>query len=92
MLRERFPVDRVILFGSKARGTDDEESDVDLLILTSRPLSWREQNAVTDMLFDIELGHDVIISTLILSTREWSEGPHTVLPIHDEIDDHGVVV
>lgn len=91
-LRERFPVERVILFGSKARATDDEESDIDLLVLTSRPLSWREQHAVTDRLFDIELAHDVVISTLVLSVHEWSEGPYTVLPIREEIERHGVVV
>ncbi len=39
MLREAFPVKEVILFGSKARGDDDEESDIDLLLLTSRPVS-----------------------------------------------------
>jgi len=92
VLREKFPVEQVILFGSKARGTDDEESDIDLLILTSRPLSWQEQDAVTDELFDIELTCNVLISTLILSTREWTEGVYIVLPIHDEIERDGVVI
>ena len=40
------PGARVILFGSKARGTDDAESDIDLLVLTSRELTWREREAV----------------------------------------------
>ena len=39
LLRSRFPVERVMLYGSKARGTDDEESDIDLLVLTSRKLA-----------------------------------------------------
>jgi len=43
VLREKLPVTQVILFGSKARGDDEEESDIDLLLLTTRPLSWDEQ-------------------------------------------------
>ena len=35
MLKEKFPVKEVILFGSKARGDDDEDSDIDLLLLTT---------------------------------------------------------
>ena len=90
LLRQRFPVEQAILYGSKARGTDDEESDIDLLLLTSRELTWDERNAVTDALFDIQLDHDVVISTLIVPTWEWTEGRFAVLPIHEEITRDGV--
>jgi len=32
MIKERFPFKDVILFGSKARGDDDPDSDIDLLL------------------------------------------------------------
>ncbi|MEE8428785.1 MAG: nucleotidyltransferase domain-containing protein [Gammaproteobacteria bacterium] len=78
LLQQRFPVERVILYGSKARGTDDEESDIDLLVLTSRELGWRERGAVTDALFDIEMDHGVVISALVISERQWSTGRYAV--------------
>lgn len=90
LLRSRFPVERVILFGSKARGTDDPESDIDLLVLTSRELDRGERNALIDALFDIELDHDVVISPIILALKEWEQGICRVLPIRDEIDRDGV--
>ena len=90
VLKERFSADKVILFGSKARGDDDEESDIDLLILTSGPVSWNERKAINDALFDIELEHGVVISTLITTVAEWNEGIFPVLPIHHEISEHGV--
>jgi len=90
MLRERFPVRAVVLFGSKARGADDAESDIDLLVLTARPLSWRECDDVTDALFDVELAHDVVISTLVVSECEWLHGRYQVLAIRDEIERDGV--
>ena len=30
------PADRAILFGSRARGTEDEDSDIDILVVSSR--------------------------------------------------------
>ena len=34
MLKEKFPVKEIILFGSKARGKSEEESDIDLFLMT----------------------------------------------------------
>lgn len=90
LLRRRFPVEEVILFGSKARGDDDAESDIDLLVLTSRPLSRAERHTVTDELFPLQLRHDVLLSVLIVPAPEWVSGVVSVLPIHDEIVEQGV--
>ena len=40
LLKEQFPVKNIVLFGSKARGDDDEESDIDLLVLLERKITW----------------------------------------------------
>ncbi len=90
MLREAFPVKEVVLFGSKARGDDDEESDIDLLVLTSQPVSWNERKAINNALYEIQMKYDIIISTLITTVTEWNEGTFSVLPIHGEISDQGV--
>lgn len=90
LLVARFPVEQVILFGSKARGDDDEESDIDLLLLTPKPIDWRERQEIVSALFDVGMQFDVIFSIMVVPSREWREGLHTVLPIHDEIDRDGV--
>lgn len=89
LLRSRFPVTQVVLFGSKARGTDDPESDIDLLVITSRLLSWRERDSITDALFDLELSHDVVISTLVVFQDDWENGPWQVVPIRSDIERDG---
>src|SRR4030067_3010133 len=90
LLVQKYPVELIVLYGSKARGTDEAESDIDLLVLTKRELTWRERNTITDALYDIQLSHGVVISTLVVPIREWSEGRYSVLPIHDEVKGHGV--
>jgi predicted nucleotidyltransferase len=92
LLKERFPVDEVILFGSKARGEDDPESDIDILVLTSRPITWRERKAITYALFEVEMTYEVVISTLIAASSDWEEGTFSVLPIHGEIAHDGIVI
>lgn len=91
-LKERFPVEQVLLFGSKARGEGDTESDLDLLVLTSREAAWTERRAIVGTLFDVELAHDVVLSPLIVSGRSWRDGINRVLPIHGEIARDGVSV
>jgi uncharacterized protein len=89
-VRALFPVAEVILFGSKARGSDDPESDIDLLVLTTRELSWSERAALMDSLYPIQLEHDVVISPLVVSVKEWQEGVYSVLPIRQEVGRHGI--
>jgi len=90
ILRQQFPVARVVLFGSKARGDDDAESDIDLLILTARPVSRAERSRMTEALFNLELDLGVVISKLVIPLDEWEHGLHRVLPIRSEIDRDGV--
>jgi predicted nucleotidyltransferase len=91
-LRARFPVERVILFGSRARGDADAESDFDLLVLTARELNWQERGQLVDCLFDIQLEHEVLLSPLSLARRDWDEGLYRVLPIHLEVERDGIVL
>ena len=91
LLKEIFFVKEVILFGSKARGTDDPESDIDLLLLTSNPLHWREREAIINTLFDIEMEFEVVISILDTTVAEWNNGIFAKFPIHANICHDGAI-
>jgi predicted nucleotidyltransferase len=90
--RERFPVEEVVLYGSKARGDDRPDSDIDLLVLMDREMSWQEQQVVRDALYDVMLEHDVLFQTIIESKSEWWDGPHTFLLIVQETAHDGVLI
>ena len=90
VLRARFPVTDIVLYGSKARGDSDPESDIDLLVLTSRPLDNEEQQRIWSDLHDIGLRFDVLLSPMTVEARSWREGVHSVLPIHTEVEREGV--
>lgn len=92
VLSAHLPVERVVLYGSKARGTDRADSDIDLLILTARPLTAAEGFAVVDLLQPVQHRHHCIISPLRLSADEWYHGVYQVLGIRAEIDRDGIDV
>jgi uncharacterized protein len=92
ILKERFLVQDVILFGSKARGDNNPDSDIDLLLLTTQPLHWKERHAIVDALFEVEMKYQVVISIVANTVHNWQEGICTVLPIHDEINREGITI
>jgi uncharacterized protein len=92
MLKSEFSVSKVILFGSKARGDHDEHSDIDLLVVASKLLHWKEEKAIIGALFDIGMEYNVIFSPLFTSVDEWENGMFTEFPVYQEILQDGAVV
>ena len=84
-----YPVVRLVLFGSAVRGAMDEESDVDVLVLTSRPLKSVERNAMYDEVFAINLRYDTNVSVLVTDLHNWETGPLSVMPIRKEVEKEG---
>ena len=91
-LKRRFPVSKVILFGSYARGDWDSESDVDILVLTSRPMERRERHVITDYIYEVNLQHGTNLSTLVVDQDAWEHGRLRSLPIRQTIIKEGVAL
>lgn len=85
-----YAVVRLVLFGSAARGEMGEESDVDLLVLTEKPLTGKERDAIFDEVFETNLRHDTNISVLVVDLVNWDEGPISVMPIREEVAREGI--
>ena len=90
MLKEKFPINEIILFGSKARGDSDAASDIDLFLVTKHSIHWRERQTIIHALFDVGMQHDVIFSILDTPESNFSKGLFSTFPIYDEIMREGV--
>ena len=88
-LKSELPVTRVILFGSKARGQGEPDSDIDLLILTRVPVDTALRQAISDRLADINLRNDVLLTSVVVSEEEWSNGLIRYMLIHSEVEKDG---
>lgn len=89
---EKFPEAEIILYGSKARGEVDEESDIDVLVLLNAEVSDRLREKVFSMGFKIELNYDVIFGMLVESKKFWNSPLGEAMPIHWNIGKKGVPI
>jgi len=81
---EKVPVRHYILYGSYSRGEYDNESDIDLLVLTERPISNKERNSISDVVFEVNLLYNTNFSTTTAEINEWENGILSVLPFYDQ--------
>lgn len=82
----------IILFGSRARGDYEEESDWDFLILSSLPASEELKRKVRrDILEEIEWKTFEVIQTIWHNKQEW-ENDYAVTNIYESIKAEGILV
>ena len=60
----------VQLFGSKARGDFDVDSDLDVLVLATHD-DWRFRQAISFLAADISLDHDLVLAPKVVSHARW---------------------
>lgn len=67
------PSVKAYLYGSTARGERNENSDVDLLILSDNDqLSLKEESLLTDPLYDFEFQSGIIMSPVVMTRKKWN--------------------
>ena len=77
---------------TKVNGRDDEISDIDILVLTSRSISWQEKSRIVRLLSMLGRQFDVLFDPIVHSLEEWEHGIPSHFPIHREVEDEGVLV
>ena len=66
---------RVILFGSKARGDFDDQSDLDVLVVVrmSGDDYWQHWRRIVDMAWEVELAYSLVISSIIKNEYDYTK-------------------
>ena len=86
------PEAEVILYGSRAKGTAQADSDWDFLILLPEQVDRVFEMHIKDRLYDIELETDMVLSSIIRSKQEWLSVRYEVVPLRQEIERDGIAV
>ena len=61
---------RTVLFGSKARGDSEPDSDIDILIIVDDE-SWPLRDAVSVIAARVSLEHNVLIGPRVVGLERW---------------------
>lgn len=90
-LQKQFDLVDYCIFGSKARGDASPDSDIDVMIEVA-DYTPQIESAIGDLVFEINLAHDCLISTVIFSRKELEEGPLRESPLYKAIKRQGLRV
>lgn len=83
----------IILYGSYARNEQDDESDMDILILTGaddEALELYDQQ-ITNIMFDLLLKYNMVITVLLKNYYQFNEYAETV-PFYKNVKTEGIEV
>ena len=65
----------LILYGSTARGENDNMSDIDLFVLLKKPFNYfRELRKIVELLYPVQLETEKLISAKPASKEEYESG------------------
>lgn len=81
----------IILYGSVARGTNTEESDVDIALLMHGKLDYDTEDTLSDFIVDMNLKYDKVFSVIDIDIEHFSEWINA-LPFYQNIEREGVVL
>ncbi|MBI4559474.1 MAG: nucleotidyltransferase domain-containing protein [Candidatus Hydrogenedentes bacterium] len=86
------PRAQVVLYGSRARGDAQPDSDWDFLILLSIPADFQTQRRIRRNLCDVECLTGEVITTVIHSVEDWRQPRLKVTPFYENVSREGIPI
>lgn len=83
-------LDRIVLYGSVAKGTETDESDVDIAVIV-RDYTKDMHNKMIDLTVELELEYNKVLSVLLIdydNFKEWED----VLPFYKNVKKDGIML
>lgn len=84
-------IDSIILYGSTARKTRADDSDVDVALLIHSGATKEMREQMLDLIVDLELACGKVLSVLCIDREKFAEWKDT-LPFYQNIQKDGVIL
>lgn len=86
------PDAEIILFGSRARGDAQPDSDWDFLVLLGSAPTPVLRQTILDALYDLELEINEMISTIFRAKEKWDSALFQATPLHKNVTREGILL
>ena len=84
-------IEKVILYGSFARGTNAKDSDVDIMVIVKNELDKFTEDKLSDFIVDMNLKYDKVFSVIDVNVHEFIKWADT-LPFYKNVNREGIVL
>lgn len=91
-LMARVPLHSMMVFGSRARGDHDPDSDMDVLVILDDTATASDRRAVSDCAWDISIQLGVLITPVVYVRRNWETGPERSSLLALAVAEEGVAI
>lgn len=88
-VRRVVPGAEVIVFGSRARGEADPDSDWDVLVLVDEPATPALYDRIHRPLYGLGLANDMVISLIVQDRRAWESPAVRASPLYRNVRREG---
>ncbi len=89
-ISHRFSAAQVILFGSRARGDADPQSDADVVVILKNSPSEEDQEFISDSAWEAGYPYGLVIVPVVFSLEEWESGPERFSLLVQAVQSEGV--
>ena len=84
-------LDKIVLYGSFARGEETEESDVDIALLLATEETESMRDRMTDIVVDYEIDCGITLSVIAVSREHYMKWKD-IMPFYKNLDKEGIVL
>ncbi|MFH1929570.1 MAG: nucleotidyltransferase domain-containing protein [Chloroflexota bacterium] len=80
---------RTVLFGSKARGDSEPDSDIDILIVVDEE-SWTLRDAISAIAAQVSLEYGVLIGPRVIGQERWARMERERFSFYENVAREGI--
>ena len=92
LISKRVRVNRMFLFGSRARGDDEAGSDMDVLVIVEQPEEYELLMFVYDCAYEAGLECGVLLNVVVVSRDRWENSPERSSLLAEAVRREGIAV
>ena len=92
LLLKQVSLDKLILFGSRARGDAGRYSDIDVVVVLKDDADEQDFDYVSDCAWEAGFEYGIVIVPIVFTKNEWENGPERYSLLAQAVEKEGVPI